>query len=100
MSVSLLEMDILLFAESSTAKAKKNPSVCINRNFPQLQELAENTTLSLSLKGLSNILFVLFFLLPSSSSMTLVAPLAEQLPLFPFYPYPLEDFVFQIVCCC
>lgn len=83
-------------------KLKKKVSVCINRNFPQLQEPAEDTTLSLSLKGLSNVFsFVLFFLLPSSSSMTLVAPLAEeQLPLLPFYPYPPEDFVFQIVCCC
>lgn len=39
---------------------KKKVSVCINRNFPQLQEPAEDTALSLSLKGLSNVLFVCF----------------------------------------
>lgn len=44
-------------------KLKKKVSVCINRNFPQLQEPAEDTALSLSLKGLSNVLLVCFVLL-------------------------------------
>lgn len=92
----LLEMCILLLAETSSAKAeKKKLSLCVNRNFPQLQEPAEDTALSPALKAPSDFSGVY------SCSTTVVAPSAgQQSSSLLFYPYPLEDFVSQTVCCC